>query len=162
MRHLSVPASWIHRGGHSPERFRVRQSHPDDREKGAKAWGTDPDGQFRLEAGNVSPTPKVVCRNRGGWQILSHAPAERGCRSLPSSIPLWILLPLPVTPTQPAPGGRTAGQPAPSGSPLRAFPNAAEEVHDELRKIFPAACTTIKLTLPPFKSKKLLVLFPPR
>lgn len=71
-------------------------------------------------------------------------------RDLSPSIPAGISPPLPLMPIRPTQALRPAPQPwllhgtaAPSQS--CAFPRAAEEVCDELRKIFPAACNTIEL-----------------
>lgn len=91
-------AAWscIHRGGHSPERSKVRQSHPNGAQRAAKAWETNTEGQFRLEGGMHSP-PRRWCVQDPGE--MAPRTCREGLQEPPSSIPLWILLPFPVTPT---------------------------------------------------------------
>lgn len=64
MQQPGVPATWVHRGGHSPERSRVKQSHPNGPQRGAKAWETNTEGQFRLERG-MHPPPQRWCAGTG-------------------------------------------------------------------------------------------------
>lgn len=109
MQQPGVPAM----GGCSPERPWVKQSHPNGPQRGAKAWEINTEGQFRLERGMHS-TPQMWCAGsrQGGTMHL-----RRGATGTSFLHPLWILLPFPVTPTQPVPvpHGRAA---SPFSKPL--------------------------------------------
>lgn len=78
-----------------------------------------------------------------------------------TSIPLWILLPFPVTPTQPVlvPHGRAH---SPFLKPLTQLSQSCRGSLWWAQEGFPGCLHHHKITLPPFKSKRLLVLFPHR
>lgn len=87
--------------------------------------------------------------------------AERDCGSLPSSIPSWVLLPFPVTLTQPAPvphGGATG----PFSKPVVRLSRCGRGSLRRAQEGFPSCLHHHTITLPPFKSKRLPGQFPSR